>query len=52
MISDDVVWLAHAVAHYCAVTRIKDLLDEKLAFLNGPALAEGQHDLLQARHFV
>ncbi|WP_151611779.1 cyclic beta-(1,2)-glucan synthase [Sinorhizobium alkalisoli] len=44
MISDDVVWLAHAVAHYCAVTGTKDILDEELAFLIGPALEEGQHD--------
>ncbi|OAP49182.1 protein ndvB [Sinorhizobium americanum] len=44
MISDDVVWLAYAVAHYCTVTGTKDILDERLPFIVGPALEEGQHD--------
>lgn len=44
MISDDVVWLAHAVTHYCEVTGSADILDEKIAFITGPALEEGQHD--------
>ena len=44
MISDDVVWLAHAVEHYCSATGRKDILDEKLAFINGPALEPGRHD--------
>ncbi|MDX0014277.1 protein ndvB [Sinorhizobium meliloti] len=44
MISDDVVWLAHAVAHYCAVTGEEDILKEKVPFITGPALEEGQHD--------
>nr|WP_018013074.1 cyclic beta-(1,2)-glucan synthase [Sinorhizobium medicae] len=44
MISDDVVWLAHAVAHYCAVTGGEDILEEKVPFITGPALEEGQHD--------
>ncbi|MCF3640697.1 protein ndvB [Rhizobium sp. TRM95111] len=43
-ISDDVVWLAHAVAHYCRVTGDRALLEERLPFIEGPALAEGQHD--------
>jgi cyclic beta-1,2-glucan synthetase len=44
MISDDVVWLAYAIDHYCSVTGDKSVLDEQLAFLEGPALLEGQHD--------
>lgn len=44
MISDDVVWLAHAVARYIAVTGEKALLKESLPFLEGEPLAEGEHD--------
>jgi len=44
MISDDVVWLAHAVEYYCRVTGDRRVLDERLAFIDGPPLAEGQHD--------
>ena len=44
MISDDVVWLAYAVAHYCAVTGTTDILKERIPFLAGLALEEGQHD--------
>ncbi|MCZ4091022.1 cyclic beta-(1,2)-glucan synthase [Sinorhizobium psoraleae] len=44
MISDDVVWLAYAVAHYCAVTGTSDILAEKAPFIVGPALEEGEHD--------
>jgi len=44
MISDDVVWLAYAVAHYCAVTGTGDILDEQVPFITGPMLEEGQHD--------
>lgn len=43
-ISDDVVWLAYAVTQYCRSTGSHDILDEKLAFIEGPPLAEGQHD--------
>lgn len=43
-ISDDVVWLAHAVEYYCRVTGDRAVLDEKLAFIEGQPLAEGQHD--------
>ncbi len=43
-ISDDVVWLAYAIDHYCSVSGDKSVLDEQLAFLEGPALLEGQHD--------
>ena len=33
LISDDVVWLGHAVQHYCSVTGNKDILDEQIAFI-------------------
>ncbi|MFT2213600.1 GH36-type glycosyl hydrolase domain-containing protein [Rhizobium giardinii] len=44
MISDDVVWLGHAVQYYCNVTGTKDILDEQIAFIEGPPLEAGQHD--------
>ena len=44
MISDDVVWLAHAVEYYCRTTGDLGILDETLAFIQGAPLAEGQHD--------
>ncbi|MCO5084812.1 MAG: protein ndvB [Rhizobiaceae bacterium] len=44
MISDDVVWLGYAVAHYVSVTGDKTILDERLPFITGDALKEEQHD--------
>ena len=44
MISDDVVWLAHAVSRYIEVTGDKAILKEKLPFIEGQALGEGEHD--------
>lgn len=44
MISDDVVWLGYATAHYVAVTGDEAILDEQVAFIEGQPLKEGEHD--------
>ena len=43
-ISDDRAWLATAAAHYVAATGDHAVLDEPIAFLEGPALEAGEHD--------
>ncbi|RVA79701.1 protein ndvB, partial [Mesorhizobium sp. M7A.F.Ca.US.006.04.2.1] len=44
LISDDVVWLAHATARYLLVTGDASILKEQLAFIDGQPLGEGEHD--------
>jgi cyclic beta-1,2-glucan synthetase len=43
-ISDDRAWLAFATASYIATSGDSTVLDEVVPFLEGPALAPGQHD--------
>ncbi|CAH0338566.1 glucoamylase family protein [Rhizobium sp. CECT 9324] len=43
-ISDDVVWLAYAIDQYVSTTGDKAILDEKIAFIEGPELRMSQHD--------
>jgi cyclic beta-1,2-glucan synthetase len=44
-ISDDLLWLPYAVIQFLEVTGDMTLLDEIVPFLDGPVLAEGQHEL-------
>ncbi|QVQ36972.1 DUF3131 domain-containing protein [Pseudochrobactrum algeriensis] len=44
LISDDVVWLSYAATLYTQVTGDLAVLDEDVAYLQGRALGEGEHD--------
>lgn len=45
-ISDDLLWLPYAVAAYIKDTGDASILNEEVAYIKGPLLEEGQHDIM------
>src|SRR5262249_44232572 len=43
-VSDDRIWLPYIAQHYVAVTGDRDILEEKVPFIEGPLLKEGERD--------
>ncbi len=43
--SDDLIWLPYVTAQYIGVTGDMTVLDERVPFLDGPALEPGEHEM-------
>ena len=47
-VADDRVWLPYVLAHYLEITADHSILEEPVAFLQGPPLAPGQQEIFAA----